>query len=161
MVGTLGGLREYRAARVDGSETGGTALAVDTRGGHRSSVRAVLILGALMAWGTCLLGAVLLTGYLAISAFLALRSRHLGDGRVPKPPPWGSVGFLAVFAVVMIAFGALLAAPSLLKEPSGSIRSAAAWAALPSWSALAAAVTAAMLRRRRKASMRAVHARLV
>ncbi len=111
-------------------------------------MRAVLIVMALMAWVYCVIGAVGLTAYLAAVAGGALRARYVGAERTPPPPARGVVTALVVFAVTMVAMASGLAAVALSDEPS-ALSSAAAWAALPSWSALAAASTAVVLWRRR------------
>jgi hypothetical protein len=120
-------------------------------------VRAVLVLIVLLGWAACLLGAVGLTAYLATTAVRLLRHRHGDDGRNPSPPPRGAVMALVLFAVAMAAIAAGLAGVVLWGRTSGPLSSAVAWAALPMWTALTAAITAVVLWRRRQAPTHELH----
>lgn len=116
-------------------------------------MRAVLILGVLLAWTLCVVGAVGLTAYLAVVAVGTERARRLGAERVPTTPPRGAVVGLVAFAAFMAACAGGLAALSLWNEPADSVRSAVVWAALPTWAAMVAAITAIVLRRRGRCPM--------
>jgi hypothetical protein len=99
-----------------------------------------LVLSVLLAWVVCLAGAVVLTGYLAVTGIRRLR------GESPPRPP-GTVRGLLVFAVLMAAAAVALAGIVLRGETPGSASSALAWAALPLWTAFVSALTAMVLAR--------------
>ena len=109
-------------------------------------VRAVLILGVLMAWATCLLGAVAIPAYLATAA--ALTRRH-PDRRI-GPPPLVAVMAFGLFAAAMATCAVILASFVRLGRPPGPWSSALAWAGLPAWTALCSATAALVLERRRR-----------
>ena len=99
-------------------------------------MRAVLILAVLMAWATCLLGAVAIPIYLGTVAVMARRRR-----RPAGPPPLVAVLAFALFAAAMASCAAILA---------GLWGSGLAWAVVPAWTAICSAVAALMLGRRRR-----------
>jgi hypothetical protein len=123
-------------------------IAMPPLGRHCCRMRALLILIVLLAWAACLLGAVGLTTYLVTAAAGVLRGRQRSGGRSPTSPPQGAVPALVVFAGVMAVAAAALAGVVLWGRTPGSWASALAWALLPSWAALSAAITAVVLRRR-------------
>ncbi len=111
-------------------------------------MRALLILCVLMAWVWCVVGAIVLTGYLAAVAVGALRARPRHVGHTPRATPPGLVPGLAAYAVVMATCGVALATVVLHGGSGGTVSNALRWAALPWWSAAAATATAVIVRRR-------------
>ncbi len=115
--------------------------------GHNEVVRAVLILMVLMAWAACLVGVAGLSTYLIVAGVGALRRSRSGVGHVRGRPPTGAVGLLVAYATVMALCAIVLGFLSWQTPVDGG--SVLAWAALPTWAALAAVATAAVLRKRR------------
>ena len=110
-------------------------------------MRAILVLSVGLLWLGCLAGAVGFTGY---AGWLALR------GRTPaNAVPTGRRAFAravtivsAVYAAVMATCAVVVAGLVLAGPEPGSAGEAVKWAAIPSWSAAAAAVTSLLQLRR-------------
>ena len=113
------------------------------------TVRALLIVGVLMTWVSCLIGVVGLSGYLVVVAGTAMRRSRTGAGRTPRRQPVGIVPALLVYAAIMIGFACILGGlAARASTPAGVV----AWLALPTWAAVVATITAVVARRRTRAS---------
>jgi hypothetical protein len=121
--------------------------------GSVDAVRAYLLLSVLAAWTACIVGAALLTGWLAVTGVRALRR---GPGRPDSDAtaqPSAVFAVLGAYAALMVAAAAVLAGLVLGGPDPGEVRTALAWAALPAWAAIAALSTAAVLWRRRSRAL--------
>jgi len=110
-------------------------------------VRAVLVLGVGLLWLGCLAGAVGFTGY---AGWLARRWRTPASAEATGGRAFARAVVIvsAVYAAVMAIFAVILAGLVLAGPEPGSASEAAKWAAIPSWSAAAAAVTSLLQLRR-------------
>ncbi len=108
-------------------------------------MRALLILTVLMAWLTCVAGAVGVPTYLATAVLLARRGRP----RTYRPGRLAIVA-LAAFAGVMGACAAALVGTSRLGEQPSPWLDAFTWAAAPLWTALWSTVATLRLVRLRR-----------
>jgi hypothetical protein len=114
-------------------------------------MRAVLLLVVMMAWITCLLGAVGCTVYVAARA-LRLLGRRAPAAPIAAPAPQGVVAALVVFSSLMAVAAVGLAGVHLWwGRTPGSLYSALGLAALPMWAGAAAAITAIVLWRDHRA----------